>query len=198
MLKTTTRALFVLTALCVNPTMIHAEESTTQKIDVKVKQAYYTVVDKTEYTVDFKNGSSVVSQSARNSLKALFKSLKGELAGGEIVIAGWSDRDFPESPNTKLSDADGKLAAARVDNVKAVIQGLGLKNDIQTLNMGQQNSLLEKLFSGSEEQVKEVMQNGETDSRKTAAISKSLKSNGGARKVVVLVRRLIDESNAKS
>ena len=193
MFTTTTRALLVL-GLAFTPAL-KAEESTAQKIDVKVKQTLYTIVDKTTYTVDFKKGSSVVSQSARNSFKALFKSLKGELAGGEIVVAGWSDQAFPTNPDVKLSAADEKLATARIDNVKKVIKELGLKNTIDTVNLAKQNSILEKLFSGNEEQVKEVMQNGETDSRKVAAISKKLQSDGGPQKVVVMVRRLIDETD---
>lgn len=193
MFHTTSRTLLMIASLAFTPAL-KAEESAAQKIDVKVKQALYTIVDKTTYTVDFKKGSSTVSQSARNSFKALFKSLKGELVGGEIVVAGWSDRDFPTNPNVKLSAEDETLAAARIDSVKKVIKELGLKNTIDTVNLGKQNSLLEKLFSGNEEQVKEVMQNGETDSRKVAAISRKLQSDGGPQKVVVMVRRMIDES----
>lgn len=197
MLKITTRALIVLAGLSLSPALKAADSPTGQKIDVKVKQALYTIVDKTNYTVDFKKGSSTVSQSARNSFKALFNSLKGELVGGEIVVAGWSDRDFPMNPNVKLSAADAKLAEARINNVKKVIKELGLENTIQTINLGEQNSLLEKLFAGNEEQVKETMQNGETDSRKIAAISNKLRSDGGPQKVVVLVRRIIDENDQK-
>ena len=173
-------------------------QTTSDKIDVKVKEAFYTVVDKTNYTVDFKKGSSAVSKSAQNSLKALFTSLKGELAGGDIVIAGWSDKDFPLNPDTKLTDGDKKLAAARIENVQKVVKNLGLANDIQTVNLGEQNTLLGKLFSSTEQQVKDQIQQGETDSRKVAAITKTLKSDGGPHKVVVLVRRLVDQTSAEA
>lgn len=185
---------FIITAGLAFTPVLRAEESTTQKIDVKVKQTLYTIVDKTTYTVDFKKGSSAVSKNARNSFKALFNSLKGELADGEIVVAGWSDHDFPTNPDAKLSAEDERLASARIDNVKKVVKELGLKNNIATINLGKQNTILEKLFSGNEEQVKDVMQNGETDSRKIAAISKKLQSDGGPRKVVVMVRRAMDEA----
>lgn len=174
-----------------------AVKETAEKINIKVKEAYYTVVDKTTYTVDFKKGSSTVSKSAKNSLKALFTSLKGELAGGEIVVAGWSDKEFPLNPDTKLTSADTKLAADRIANVQKVIKDLGLETPIQTINLGEQNTLLGKLFSSTEQQVKDLIQQGETDSRKVAAITKTLKSDGGPQKAVVLVRRLVDQKSAE-
>lgn len=171
-----------------------AEETVVDKTAVGAKELVYTVVDKSEYTVSFKKGSALVDQSAKNSLKALFKSLKGELKGADVVIGAWSDRDFPLDPEVKLSADDAKLAKARASNVEKAVKSLGVKNSIQLINFGEQNSLLSKMFKlGSDApEVKDAVQTGTTDSRKVAAVAKRMHDNGGPEKAVVLIRREAD------
>jgi hypothetical protein len=172
-------------------------ETAVDKAAVTTKEAVYTVIDKSDYKVSFKNGSAVVDQSSKNSLKGLFRSLKGELIGAEIVIGAWSDKDFPLDPNTSLTANDAALAKARAESVERAIKKLGIQTKIQIINFGEQNTLLSNLFRlGSDApEVKDAVQSGATDSRKIAAVSQHMKDKGGASKAVVLVRRESDNNN---
>ena len=183
-------------ALCMTTMMCASSnaEDRMKDAEVRSKEFYYWVVDKSTYTVSFDERSSKLSQTAKNSLKALFLSLSSEVHDGEIVIAAWSDKDFPMKNESSLLGPDRALATARANVVKDFVQKQRQDLAIVTMNMAEQNHVLAPLLEGSESQVKAAMQSGETDSRKTAAISRELKSRGGPGKVVVLVRKAHQDS----
>lgn len=168
----------------------HAE-STTDKMAVGVKEAAYSIVDKSAYTVNFDKNSTKMSQSSVNSLKALFNSLEGELRGAQVMVGSWSDKKFPIDANVKLSEHDSKLAKERADKVADAIKKLGVTSNIQTINFGEQNNFLEKMFKAPADgpEVKEALQTGTTDSRRIAAVAKRMQDDGGPGKVVVMVLR---------
>jgi len=167
------------------------QEKTIDKAATEAKKLMYQIVDKSDYTVNFKKGSSAVDQSSANSIKALLESLKDQLTGATIVVGAWSDRDFPLDQKVKLSAADGKLASSRADAVANYIKKLGVTTDVEKVNFAEQNTLFSKFFSlGSDApEIKDAIQNGVSDSQKVAAVAKTMRDQGGAGKAVIVVRK---------
>src|SRR5690606_38329831 len=105
-----------------------------------------------------------------------------------VVVAAWSDREFPESKDKTLSDADRKLADKRAESVKTALRNMGLAK-IETHSMAEHPGWLARTFNTKDAQLKGEGKVKNSDDLVVAELGKKLREEGGPGKVVVFLRR---------
>lgn len=186
-------AVALTTALTAGAAYAESASSAVKGAVQNVKTELFDIMNKETVTVNFKDGSSVVDQGEVNDLKALLTSNKREGKIDSLIIAAWSDKDYPAGQGETLSDADRKLADQRADAVKKTLTSLGA-GKVDSYSMAEHPSWIAKTFNTQDAKVKGEGAVKDADDNLTAQIGKQLKDKGGPGTVVVLVRREGDYS----
>jgi hypothetical protein len=139
-------------------------------------------------TVKFEKGSATLTDTERRTLRAMITAVRDDTKIENIIIAAWSDSQYPAKEGSKLSDADIKLASQRAENVKTVLTELGA-SDIKIYSMAEHPSWIAKTFRTEEAKVKLSLNGKHIEDRKAEVIAQTLQSEGGPSSVVVIVKR---------
>jgi len=154
----------------------------------KVQTEIYDILDKDLTTVKFEKGSSTLSDTERRTLRAMVTAVRDDTKIENIIVAAWSDSDFPSKEGTKLGAAEKKLADQRAEIVKSVLTELGVSN-IKVYSMAEHPGWIAKTFRTDEAKVKLSLNGKHVEDRKAEVVAQTLQSEGGPSSVVVLVKR---------
>lgn len=190
-MKSMKHTLTVVTTLGMFAAPIYADNA--EKALESAQTTLYDIMDKDITTVQFEAGSATVSDAERLELRALVQSIRDDSKIENIIVAAWSDKDYP-AQGKNLSKRDRELAEKRSENVKKVLDQLGAK-DIDTYSMAEHPSWIAKVFNTDDAAIKDSIKGKQIEDRTTASIAKTLKAEGGPSTIVVLVKR---EMNAKT
>ncbi|MFZ4715420.1 MAG: hypothetical protein ACOYL6_16975 [Bacteriovoracaceae bacterium] len=103
--------------------------------------------------IDYKEGSSHLSDDAKSSLRNVVNEAKSEGKIDEVIVLSWSDENYPSKNLNKLSKEQRGLADRRNNNVKEYLKTLN-KLDVDTYNMAERPSSLSKLFNTEDTKLK--------------------------------------------
>lgn len=153
------------------------------------KSQSYQISEKDITTITFSPASAEVSEEAKSTLTALGQKIKNDNTIDNIVVAAWSDQDFPMSKNAKLPEKDQNLAKDRAKNLKEVLNEIGLKKEIETYSMAENPGWIARVFQTDEAQLKRSMtENVKSKDASIEEIAQTLKNNGGPSKAVVIIK----------
>jgi hypothetical protein len=156
-----------------------------------VKTTFYDVMDKDITTVDFEKGSAVLSEAEKSDLKAMVAAVKSDTTINNVIVAAWSDEEYPKTKGEKLSQAEQDLANKRATNVEAELKTLGL-NKIETHSMAENPGWLARTFSTKDATLKGEGRGRNASDKEVMKIGQDLRDKGGPGKVVVFIRRTTD------
>lgn len=174
----------------------HAEDIGDKAKAVKesVQTSIYDLTDKDTVVISFEKGSSTFPADKVAELRTTLNAVRSDASIKEVIVATYSDMDYPRDQKNSLPSASVKLAERRGNEVKKKLTELGAKN-VTVYNMGEKASWFEKTFSTETAQVKnESAQNPSKMSDDDAfhhSLGRQLVSKGGAQKVVVVIRNEI-------
>jgi hypothetical protein len=196
---TMSAAVLAITANCATPSTHEKavkENTTTTENKVKTaaddaiqatKMVLFELVDKESIKVNFKSGSAEVSVGEQNDLKALVaaRQKKGPIA--RVIIAAWSDKDYPARKEEQLTAQDRSLALERGANLVSVLKGFGISN-LETYSMAEYPAWISTTLTIKTSKAKGSNTNKDQDDARTQEIAKKLKNRGGKGKAVVLIQ----------
>jgi len=171
-----------------------AEESTMDKVERKtgeavtdVQAAAYDIADKTDLVISFDAKSSALSDAAKRDLEAFVKSLDVSTKTLKLVIAGWSDHLYPVEKSAKLTNADERLATARVKSVASHLKSLRTFDSSETFNMAKRAGIFDRIFQTDDAKIKEELAGERGKDFESSYVASVLKDKGKASTAVVLV-----------
>jgi hypothetical protein len=188
-MKTRTSAFVLALGLAAGP----AFAADTQTVTQDVKTTFLDLINKDSVNVGFKEGTSAVSKDERSDLKATVDAVRKDTKIARVIVAAWSDKEYPAGKEEALKASDKKLASDRASNVKAVLSELGVSN-VETYTMTEKPNWFEKEFNTDDAKVKGAGKVKDSDDQVTTEIGRLLREKGGPKSVVVLVRRTGDHS----
>ena len=153
----------------------------------KLQAKIYELLDKDITTVNFKKGSSNLSNAEISSLKSLVTAAKKNGVVEEFVVAAWSDQEYPTAPDQKLTVKQRDLADKRNDQIKNVLKEAD-SGTVSTYSMAERPSWIAKTFNTEDAQVKGAGKNSSADDQAEIHIGKRLRDKGGPSKAVVVVK----------
>jgi hypothetical protein len=103
--------------------------------------------------IEFKEGSSVLSENAKSSLHQVIKQAKRAGTIEDVIVLSWSDEDYPAKSLKSLSSAQQELANKRNTNITHYMNSIK-KVDVETYNMAQHPNTLSKWFNTSDTKMK--------------------------------------------
>lgn len=173
------------------PAVIHAEAGKTLKdAGQAIRTAAYDITDKNSVTLSFDAKSATLTDSQKNQLKALSDSFASDGKVRDVVVAAYSDKNYPKGKDT-LTKQERDLAAKRGDAVKAHLSSIGRKS-VTIYNMAEKANWFERKLVMKDAQVKreatEKADNVSNDDAFFEALGRHLTSVGGPGKVIVLMR----------
>jgi hypothetical protein len=160
----------------------------------EVKTAVYELLDKDMISVKFDTNSSTLSDGERASLKALVEKLRNEKDVEKFIVAAWSDKDYPNGANEKLTNAEEKLAEKRKEAVQAALKDFGVDN-VDAYSMAERPSWLAKVFNAPAAKIKgEGRTIGDKDAEDVMIeqLGQRLRAKGGPGMAVVIAKRDAD------
>jgi hypothetical protein len=155
-----------------------------QDAKTKVFEAFH----KESLTIDFSSGSAEISASEQKDLAALIQAAKNDGAIKQVVVASWSDSEYPATKGEELSKAARDLADARNANLSKAIKALGVTS-VETYAMTAQPNWIQKTFNTDAAKVKGDGEVKDAEEHLATQIGKTLRDKGGPGKAVVLIRR---------
>jgi outer membrane protein OmpA-like peptidoglycan-associated protein len=169
-----------------------AAKNATKEAAGEIKSDLGILVEKDMTVVGFAAGQSVLSDAEKRTLQSLADSVRNEKNLQEIVVAAWSDKEYPASADQKLTVADNNLANARADTVKSALVSGGVPPaKINTHSMATHPGWMAKTFRTKDAKLKGAVSAKEKDVEDTvvATIGKELRAKGGPGKAIMVVVR---------
>ncbi len=126
------KSTFVVVAVSALGSLSFAQEGS--KVVEKIQTEVYDILDKDLTAVKFEKGSATLTDTERRTLRAMVTAVRDDTKVENIIVAAWSDSQYPAKEGAKLGDAEKKLADQRAANVKTVLTDLGVTN-VQVYSM---------------------------------------------------------------
>lgn len=181
--------LFIVTVLSFTTSGYAASmDSAVHEATQKMRTTAYDLTNKNSLVVTFKAGSSKLSASDKDRIRALFKAAKpGEDV--PLTLAAWSDKDFIQKSKSakNATDADKKLAESRLHSIEDFLKSEKISYSTKTeYNMAKEPSKIAQLLGTDKAKVKEsVEKDSKTDSVVLNKDVEKLKDDGGAHKAII-------------
>lgn len=137
--------------------------------------------------ISFAPGEFRVAHGDMEKLRALVLSNKADHGVEKLIVAAWSDMEFPDA-HTQLSEGQHRLAASRANAIVNVLIELKA-GGVDTYNMARRPGWLARLARSEETRVKTFLDGASADAV-TTAVGATLKDQGGPGKAVVIVKRV--------
>ncbi|MBC7538506.1 MAG: hypothetical protein H7281_06785 [Bacteriovorax sp.] len=103
--------------------------------------------------IQFKPGSSFLSESSKSSLDSLIKVANHEGVIDEIIILSWSDEEYPSKKIKSLPKKQKELAASRNKVVEEYVKTMR-SVEVNTYNMAERPNVISKLFKTTDSKLK--------------------------------------------
>jgi hypothetical protein len=156
-----------------------------------IQQKAYEITGKDTAVLKFDKKSSAISSNNQSELRTMYNAIRGDSRVKEIVIAAYSDLEYPHDAKATLPHKSRELAAARGDQVKKFLSELGA-NHVRVVNMAKKSSWMQQVVDTKEAQFKhgadEVGHVGDRNDPFYQTLGRHMQSIGGPEKVVVVVR----------
>ncbi len=104
--------------------------------------------------IEFNPGSSVLSESAKTSLKSIIEQARVDGKIDEVIVLSWADEEYPSASLKKLSKPQTELADKRNKAVKNYVKTIR-SVDVDTYNMASQPNALSKWFNTTDNRLKD-------------------------------------------
>ncbi len=165
------------------------------KNDVKrsasdLKAGFFDLFDKNSIDVNFDNGSSALSEGEKSDLTALIKGQDKNVKNLKLVIASWSDEDYPATTNKDLSDGSISLADKRGEAVATFLRTHKFA-EVEKLNMAKHENRLLQWWGTEKSKVKDAVEQPTTKPKTEKSWvqyeAEVVRGKGGPNEVVVLV-----------
>jgi hypothetical protein len=171
----TTRPVFAQT----NPTPSSVSQDTKTKL--------FEVLKKNTTTVTFSQGGTALTESERDTLIATVNAAKNVGTIARVIIAAWSDKEYPAAKGASLDNKDIGVAKARITSIKQVLESLDIK-EIETYTMTENPSWFGRLFNTAETKIKGAGKPNSQDDQMIEELGKTIRERGGPGKAVVFIR----------
>lgn len=158
-----------------------------QKAAEGITQGAFDVIDKTDLSISYDQGSSLLSTGQTIELSALVKSLDKSPQRLNVTVAAWADADYPSDRGGEISRGAEVLADQRANAVANYIAGLGSFSKVSKINMAKRSNMFERMFSSDETMVKEAVYGKATNRYWLNYEASTIKEKGGSGKVVVVI-----------
>src|SRR4051812_38892194 len=118
-----TRSLWTMTVPMILAAVLSSAQATADETTApKGETALFEATEKNLAVVHFSPGETDLTQTDQNALLDTVNSAKKAGKVDEIIIAAWSDKEYPATKDQKLTRADEKLADKRADTVKRFLK----------------------------------------------------------------------------
>ncbi|MDD4976101.1 MAG: hypothetical protein PHY93_17225 [Bacteriovorax sp.] len=106
--------------------------------------------------IKFNEGSSNLSDSAKDSLRSVLSEARREGKVDEVIVLSWADENYPSKEVKKLSKEQRDLANQRNKNIKEYLKMMR-DVDVNSYNMAERPSAFSKLFNTADSELKSSM-----------------------------------------
>lgn len=184
LLKDTAILATAVAALATGPALaLDSPKATAEQVETKV----YQLLDKNMTTIKFANRSDTLSEAEITRLRAFAKASKDEANLDQIVVAAWSDKEYPAARDENLEKSDRDLADKRAEAVKKVLKDAGAK-DVDTYSFAEHPSWLSRIFNTEQAKLKGSGKVKDSEDRVIASLGKQLRAKGGPGSTVVILK----------
>lgn len=171
--------------------MSSAAFSQTAKETVKqtirdMQSGMYDLFDTNSVAVSFDKSSSSI-ESNKDKISALVKAQDSSVKDLKLVVAAWSDEEFPMRSKRNLSSKSIDLANKRLDAIATYLKTSYKFNDIEKLNMAKHENRLSKWWGTDESAVKDAVKTGNSKKTWVEYEADTIRRKGGPGKAVVLL-----------
>jgi hypothetical protein len=139
--------------------------------------------------ISFEHGSAALTDSSKESLRALCREARSHGEIDEIKLAVWSDRDVPV--NVDLPKVDRNLAKQRIDNISNFLKDEFDVGDVDSFNMAERSNWLARLFRTDDAELKSSYAKADRRALNDDEL-RVMKSRGSPSSAVVIVRQDLD------
>ncbi len=157
----------------------------------------YDITDKNSVSLTFDAASATLTDSQKSQLKSLLDAANRDGKIENIVVAAYADKNYPKDQKDSLAKVDRDMAAKRGDAVRAYLTGVGAKS-VAIYNMAEKANWFERTLVTKDAMVKgEAREKADDVSRDDAffeSLGRHLTKDGGAGKVIVLLRHELPKS----
>jgi hypothetical protein len=163
-----------------------------------VRTGINDLFDNQTVTIEFSGSQKTLSQDAKDKIKSLMNSFKGERALENAHVAVWGAYNFDSAEfRNNESKRDSDLIDDRAESVEDYINEVASGVDVETYNMAENPNWFEKTFNLDAAKLKSAMKNEverekiftDKGDRKLAELAKVFSSEGGADKAVIVFER---------
>lgn len=148
----------------------------------------YDLVDKDMTTVNFARGGFALSEAELRNIRAVYKSVLADAQVSRIIVAAWPDREGIQK-DEKLPEAQVSLAQKRAEAIKKVLREMSDRT-IESYNMAEDASWIEKTFRTKDARVKEALTSPEASNDAAAkSLAATLEAKGGPGRALVIIQR---------
>ena len=103
--------------------------------------------------IEFKEGSTKLTDSAKASLKKLITEASNDGKINQINILSWADQEYPSKSLKNLSAVQRTLAERRNNNIEAFVKTMRASN-VYKFNMAEQPSAIAHMFNSNDSKLK--------------------------------------------
>jgi hypothetical protein len=160
-------------------------ETAIEKAEVRVVDRIYRILDKDLVKVTFTEKSYQLADASQVSVKGFVAATEKEAQIDRYLVAAWSDKDYPNKG--KLSDEQEKIAKARAEEIKKVIESVS-KVKVETFEMTKQPNWIQRAFSTETAEIKDKSLSDSRNETVIKEIGKRLRDNGGPGTAVIVAK----------
>jgi hypothetical protein len=106
--------------------------------------------------IKFNEGSSSLSDTAKDSLRSVLNEARQVGKVDEVIVLSWADENYPSKELKKLSKQQRELANQRNKNIKEYLK-MVRDVDVNSYNMAERPSAFSKLFNTADNELKNSM-----------------------------------------
>ncbi|MDQ3230858.1 MAG: hypothetical protein M3Q07_03475 [Pseudobdellovibrionaceae bacterium] len=171
-----------------------------QETPIVVTQVWTVYLDRLEkeaVTVTFPKGSSELSADDQARLRELVPAWQKDKDIDKVIVAAWSDLQYPKQQSTRLPESARDLAEKRADRIEDFVEKLGVA-DVDTFSMAEKPNWFQKVLHTDAAQIKGEAKDMKVDSLNEDRIHRILDSKGGPSKAVIILKRNFDPQRQAS
>ncbi|MBC7658504.1 MAG: hypothetical protein H7249_02225 [Chitinophagaceae bacterium] len=158
---------------------------------------YLDQVDRHASTVYFDQKSAMIPSIEKMRLQDWANTYKNNNVTPKVVVASWSDKDYPKAPSMELSKSDKDLADLRNQSIKDALKEVGITS-VETFNMAVRPNWFQRTFATDAAQIKGEAKDKHWDDKNEARMSMILKRRGGPSEAVLILRPVGDSGSLTS
>lgn len=115
-------------------------------------------VDANAYVeIQFEPGASNLSETQKDSIRAMIDRSKARGEIDEIMVLSWADKEYPGKEEKRLTNKQVELAAKRGRAIKDFIGRVESDIDVDRYNMAKRPGMLAKWFNTTDAQLKRTL-----------------------------------------